>query len=135
MNILSMTEGAKRVLQTDPHGLTLTLVAVCVVFGCLLILYFVYSASGDIFSGRIRLKRKHRRTSSAQVSAEDAAAIALALRLENDGALQAAIATAIHLELSGEVHDIEPGVVTIRTKSTSWNDKSLTFRKYPQIKA
>jgi len=43
----------------------------------------------------------------------------------------AAIALALELYLSGEVHDIESGVVTIRRNSTEWSSKALTFRKMP----
>ena len=38
-------------LQTDPHGWTLTLISVSVVFVALIILYFLYTLSGNIFSG------------------------------------------------------------------------------------
>ena len=42
-------------MQTDPHGLTLTLISVSVVFAALIVLYFVYSLSGNIFSGKFKL--------------------------------------------------------------------------------
>ena len=60
-----------------------------------------------------------------------AAAIALALDMEQDGDTYAAIATAVHLYLNDAVHDIEPGIITIVRKDSAWNNKSLTFRQLP----
>ena len=43
-----LTAGGDRMMQTDPHGWTLTLISVTVVFSALIVLYFVYSLSGSI---------------------------------------------------------------------------------------
>lgn len=43
----------------------------------------------------------------------------------------AAIAMALDLYLSEEIHDSESGVVTIRRVSSDWSNKALTFRKMP----
>ena len=43
----------------------------------------------------------------------------------------AAIAMALDLYLSDEVHDVESGVITIRRQPTDWNSKMLTIRKMP----
>ena len=61
-----------------------------------------------------------------------AAAIALALEAEAGGEAEAAVAMALHLFLSDAVHDIEPGIVTIRKASSAWDDKQLNFRKLPR---
>ena len=37
-----LTAGADRMMQTDPHGWTLTIISVSVVFIALVILYFIY---------------------------------------------------------------------------------------------
>ena len=119
-------EGAARMQQVDPHGWTLSLVAVTVVFSALLILFLLYSLSGGIFTGRF--KRKPRTP-----DAETAAAIALALsQYTSDDSDAVAIAAALHLYLSDSIHDIEPGIVTIRRDVPStWGDKTLTLRKKP----
>ena len=126
--ILQAYMGAARMQEIDPHGWTLSIVAVGVVFSALIILFILYSISGGIFTGRF--KRKPRRTSADE---DTAAAIALALqryRTENDDAA-VAIAAALHLYLSESVHDAEPGFITIKPRpaDTGWSDKSLTFRK------
>lgn len=127
---LVLTAGGDRMMQTDPHGWTLTLISVSVVFAALIVLYFVYTLSGNIFSGKIKLPKKTRKASAND---EVAAAIALALDMELSGEDYAAIATAVHLYLNDTVHDAEPGFVTIVRKESGWNDKSLNFRKLPRL--
>ena len=126
---LLLTAGGDRMMQTDPHGWTLTLISVSVVFAALIVLYFVYSFSGNLFSGKFkRAPRKVKGTPDAEV----AAAIALALDMEQDGDVYAAIATAVHLYMNDTVHDVEPGIVTITRKESGWNNKALNFRKLPR---
>ncbi|MBR4775672.1 MAG: OadG family protein [Bacteroidales bacterium] len=121
---MPLTAGAERMAVQDPNGWTLTLISVCVVFAALIILYFVYKFSGDIFSGKFKRKKK--------ADGEVAAAIALALDMEADGDTYAAIGTALHLYYSESVHDVEPGIVTIRRKDSGWTNKALNFRKLPR---
>ena len=129
---LLLTGGGDRMAQTDPHGWTLTLISVSVVFTALIVLYFVYSLSGSIFSGKFKRTPKPAKAKGGTPDAEVAAAIALALDMENSGDVYAAIATAVHLYLNDAVHDVEPGIVTIVRKESGWNNKSLNFRKLPR---
>ena len=129
---LLLTAGGDRMMQTDPHGWTLTLISVTVVFAALIVLYFIYSLSGSIFSGKFKRTPKPRKAVKGSPDAEVAAAIALALDMENSGDVYAAIATAVHLYLNDAVHDVEPGIVTIVRKESGWNNKELTFRKLPR---
>ncbi len=120
---------------TDPHGWTLTLISVSVVFVALIILYFVYSLSGGIFSGKFKSRKKPRKSRSKDQDLV-AAAIALALDAELSGIdpqTQAAIALALHLSLNDSVHDVEPGFITIdRTSGPEWASRQLNFRKSPK---
>ena len=127
-----LTAGGDRMAQTDPHGWTLTLISVSVVFAALIVLYFVYSLSGDIFSGKIKRAPRPKKATKGTPDAEVAAAIALALDMESGGDTYAAIATAVHLYLSDSVHDTEPGIITIVRKDSSWNNKALNFRRLPK---
>ena len=124
---LLITAGAEKMLQTDPNGLTLTLIGVCMVFCCLIILYGLYSLTGAILSGKFKRERKPEADEQAAI----AAAIALALEAESGSETEAAIATALHLYLSDAVHDVEPGVITFRPSVSQWNNKQLNFRKHP----
>ena len=130
-NIL-LTAGGDRMMETDPHGWTLTLISVTVVFSALIVLYFIYSFSGGLFSGKFKRAPKPKKAVKGTPDAEVAAAIALALDMECSGDEYAAIAAAVHLYLNDAVHDVEPGIVTIVRKDSAWNNKELNFRKLPR---
>jgi len=122
-----LTAGAERMAQTDPHGWTLTLISVSVVFIALLILFGVYSLSGDIFSGKFR----HKSSAKAPDDAQAVAAIALALRAECAPDEEIAALAALSLYLGESVHDVEPGVITIRKNPASaWGNPEFNFRKH-----
>ena len=118
-----LTAGADKMAQTDPHGFTLTLVSVCIVFSGLIILYFIFSFIGEIFEGRIRLPR---RKPAESVRTSEAASVPA-----EEEATAAAIALALHLCLGEQAHDVESGVITLREAPSPWGDKSLNFRKKP----
>ena len=117
--------GSERVAHHDPHGWTLTLTSVSVVFGALLILMIIFTISGNTFSG------KYRRSKKGVPTSEEAAAIALALSEHTSGedADMAAIGLALHLFLSEEVHDSESYRITITSSTPHWGDKTNNFRK------
>jgi Na+-transporting methylmalonyl-CoA/oxaloacetate decarboxylase gamma subunit len=127
-----LTAGGDRMMETDPHGWTLTLISVTVVFSALIVLYFIYSFSGGLFSGKFKRAPKPKKAVKGTPDAEVAAAIALALDMECSGDEYAAIATAVHLYLNDAIHDVEPGIVTIVRKNSAWNNKELNFRKLPR---
>ena len=129
-SLLTMTAGAERMAQTDPHGLTLSLIAVITVFSALLVLYFIYSFIGKA-SRRSIDGVSRRRASGKDIDKETVAAIALALEAESGLETEAAIAVALELHLRNAVHDAEPGFITIVPQGSAWSDKSFTFRKSP----
>ncbi len=136
--------------ERDPHGWILTLVSVSVVFSALAILWFFFwllferpakkrsldSARDDKKSARkgtpvISTKAKGRMEKSTP-DGEVAAAIALALDMEESGDVYAAIALALHLELGATAHDAESFVLTIRpTPHSAWNNPADGFRRKP----
>ena len=126
-----LTAGADRMAQVDPHGWTLTLISICVVFCALVILYFIYTLSGNIFSGKIKFSKKKKAGAGTVDEPAVAAAIAMAIDAETGkGDEAAAIALALHLHLNGGVHDIEPGIITIRhDRASGWDNKQRNFRK------
>jgi sodium pump decarboxylase gamma subunit len=126
-----LTAGGDRMAQTDPHGWTLTLISVSTVFAALIVLYFIYSFTGNLMSGKYKRKPKAKKVKGTP-DAEIAAAIALALDMEQDGDTYAAIATAVHLYLSESIHDVEPGIITIQKQPSAWENKSLNFRQLPR---
>lgn len=132
-----LTEGARRMQETDPHGWTLALIAVTVVFTALVILFFAFSIVGKISqsiearNSGARPAKKPRRKSGKTPDEETAAAIALALEVERGSEVPAAIATALSLYLGSSVHDSEPYIITIRRTPSAWDDPALRFRKNP----
>lgn len=132
--ILNVTEGARRMAETDPHGFTLALIAVTTVFTALVILYFVYSLIGKLSHPSAPKAPKAARKTAAkgEPDADTAAAIAMALEAELGGEVNAAIAMALHLHLSNAVHDVEPGIITYVPRESAWGTPSLNFRKTPK---
>ena len=131
-SLILLTAGGDRMAVTDPHGWTLTIISVSCVFTALIILYFIYNFSGNIFSAKYKRKPKAPKAAKGEISGEVAAAIAMALEAEAGGETEAAIATALHLYLSDAVHDVEPGVITLRRNPSAWDNKQLNFRKLPR---
>lgn len=130
---------AEKMAERDPSGWILSLTSVSVVFSALAILWFLFwllfdrpakkKAEGDTRSKPGMTKSRHSRPDR---ESEVAAAIALALDMEDTGDVYAAIATAVHLYLNDSIHDIEPGIITIVRKDSGWNNKALNFRKLPR---
>lgn len=102
----------------DPHGLIITLVSVAVVFTALIVLYLAYSMIGKAVNGRFSLKKTCRTAKSGVPSAEEAAAIAMALDQELDGETYAAIGLAMHQYLNDTVHDSESYIITIKRRKS-----------------
>ena len=132
--------------ERDPHGWILTLVSVSVVFCALALLWFLFwllfdrpakqkaAAAASTAAGKttpVGWKKKNVAAGDSEEAAV-AAAIALALDMEQGGDTYAAIATAVHLYLNDAVHDVEPGIVTLVRKPSAWENKSLNFRKLPR---
>lgn len=114
--------------ERDPHGWILTVVSVSVVFSALAILWFLFWL---LFDRPAKKKANPKPVKKARNTPDEevAAAIALALDMEQDGDVFAAIATAVHLWMSDTVHDVEPGIITIRRTHSEWNNKALNFRR------
>lgn len=134
----TITAKAESLWQTDPHGWTLTLIAVSSVFLGLIILFFIYNLSGNIFSGKYKKAREEKKAAkmakavkkvSGKADDEVAAAIAMALKMDGGDEVYAAIATALHLHLDCNSHDGGPFVITIMPRQSAWGNKMLNLRK------
>ena len=132
---------AQIVKENDPHGYTLTIVSISVVFLALLILFTIYNFSGKVFSGQIKFRNPFKRGARAAGAAslpaggsddEIALAIAMALHSECGGETEAAIALALHRFLSESMHDAEPFIITVQPHTSAWNDRTRNFRKQPR---
>jgi len=110
-----VAEKAAHMSEIDPHGSTLTLVSVSVVFGALIILFIAYTISGKLFTRKKKAADASSRaagfsTNTATAEEEIAAAIAIALYEEE----MAAAASREIANGSGQIHDYESGIITIK---------------------
>ncbi len=126
---------AQAMAESDPHGWTLTLVSVSVVFSALAILWFLFWLFFDRpakQAAKAKAKAAVPKTATGTPDGEVAAAIAMALDMEASGDDYAAIAMAVHLYMNDAIHDVEPGFITIRSTGAAWENKSRFFRKLPR---
>ena len=49
----------------------------------------------------------------------------------NNNEVYAAIALALHEHLGNNVHDVEPGIITIAEHATQWNGYAQTMTAHP----
>ena len=82
MNIFTILQVSENVVRKsadmavrDPHGVTITLVSVAVVFLALVVLYFAYAMIGKAVNGKFSLKKPAKKMKSGVLSEEEAAAI------------------------------------------------------------
>ena len=133
----TITDKGAALWQTDPHGLTLTVIAVSTVFLGLIILYCIYTLSGNIFSGKYKKDPSKKKVKASKAKAasgmspEVAAAIALALNAGAGNEAEIAALTALSLYLGTSTHDAESYVLTIKDADITWNNK-MNFRKLPR---
>ena len=133
----TITDKGAALLQTDPHGTTLTLIAVSTVFLGLIILYCIYTLSGNIFSGTYKKDPSKKKAKvkapakAAGMTPEVAAAIALALNAGAGNEAEIAALTALSLYLGTSTHDAESYILTIKDSGNSWNNNQ-NFRKLPR---
>jgi len=121
--------------EKDPHGITMTIIAMTIVLGCLALLYVFFYFFGWVLNrleklSRVKAIRKiHDQTEKIAVMAKQGTETQ-GIEYEN---YVAAITLAMH-EYLGGTHDIESGVLTIRHDQTSWNNKEEEMLPTP-IKA
>lgn len=120
--------------KSVPAGWVLTVTSVCVVFFALIILYFIYSFAGKLFSGEIKLRKPASGRKMSGMSPETAAAIAIALEKENNSEVNAAIALALHRYLNETVHDSESYRLTLKPTFGPYASRHFTLRQLPERK-
>ena len=132
--------GAARLAEQDPHGWILTVTAIAVVFGVLLLLWLIFALLGMLFTrkkkadpagddnaaGPSGLPDRHSRACPGNLSPSLAAAIAVAIeryRAESTGETE-----------DGALHDTESYRITIHPDDTPgpWGAPGRNFRKTPK---
>lgn len=120
--------------KQDPYGGILSMIAMSVVFLCLIILYLCFRSIG----------KRSVRKAEAEKSAKDAPAkapvakAAATLPTEINEEIIAAIAIACHLYQNGvdnTIHDVESNVLTFNQdllRNSPWGARSLTLKQDPR---
>lgn len=118
--------------EKDTHGFAMSIMAMCIVFGCLLTLYIFFRLFGMIvavFARAARVKAFARLREQAE-----RAAIMAKQGMETKGVdmkiYMAVIGMALH-EYEEDVHDVETGVLTYQNEEHSeWSAKSNAMREW-----
>lgn len=113
----------------DPYGIWLSLLSMAVVFSCLLLLYIFMKAFGKISA---RMQSRPQRDENSTITKIQKAS-QKAITMAKDGYSTKGIEKEIYVaviamalsEYANDVHDLESGVITIKKKNTSWNDKGM----------
>lgn len=119
--------------ERDPHGYAMTIMAMAIVFGCLIALYIFFRIFGWAVAriaklARVRAIRAiHESAVRATVMAKDG--------IETKGiemeVYMSVIAMALH-EYEEDIHDVESNVLTIHPDHSDWNAKDNAMREWPK---
>lgn len=134
-------ENIKNFRTYDPYGLVMTLIAVSTVFIALIILYFVFKGTGNLFTRKEREKEASKSATPIQTSKptkkqpksdEVYAAIAMALHDANGSPEHVAIAMALYQ--SGILGGERSGMIYLSPEktATNWANKSFMMRRTPK---
>lgn len=107
--------------EKDPVGVSLSLMAMVIVFSSLLVLYICFRAIGKTL-GRAPAGEPH-------ADEVPAAAAPAAAAVDNEEVM-AAIGLALSQSLN--VHDPESGIITLKPHSTEWNSHIDMFHTNPK---
>ena len=120
--------------EKDPHGVGMAIIAMSIVFGCLILLFVFFHIFGWVLNRIALLKRVQ---GIKQISEAGEKIVVMAkegaetkgIEMEN---YVAAISLALY-EYMGNEHDIESGVLTIEHHATTWESKEHLMRQLPKI--
>lgn len=118
--------------EKDPHGFAMAIISMCIVLGCLALLYIFF----HIFGWSLNRMTKLARVKAIRKIHEEAVRVATMAKQgrETQGIeyenYVAAIGLAMH-EYLGGTHDMESGVLTITPHQTTWNNKEDEMLQTP----
>ena len=120
--------------EKDPYGIAMSIMAMGVVFGCLLALYVFFRLFG--YAVTLVSKMARVRAIRAVRDQADKAAVMAKQGMETKGVdmkvYMAVIAMALR-DYEEDVHDVESNVLTYHTEEHSeWNAKGYTMREWPE---
>ena len=129
--------------RDDPHGFGITLLAMGIVFTCLAVLFIFFTLFGVVMR-HLETARKVANThpikpitKTVEKTAEigHKAGVILQEGLKTKGIDREVYMAVIGMALKqyeDDVHDVESGIITIKQKSSSWNDEFLQMTHFHQ---
>ena len=129
--------------REDPHGIGITLLAMGIVFTCLAVLFIFFSLFGLLMRHMETAKKVANTqpikpiTRTVEKTAEIGHKTGIILQegLKTKGIDKEVYMAVIGMALKqyeDDVHDVESGVITIKQKSSSWNDEFLQMTQFHQ---
>ena len=129
--------------REDPYGFGITLLAMGIVFTCLAVLFIFFSLFGLLMRHTEAAKKVANQqpikpiTKTVEKTAElgHKTGVILQEGLKTKGIDREVYMAVIGMALKqyeDDVHDVESGVITIRQKSSSWNDEFLQMTQFHQ---
>ncbi len=126
---MSQAEKAKNAAENDSFGGAITIIAMCIVLGALIVLSILFLIFGKISSSLLSKKKLESKGVTKEEVGEDHEDV-------DSGEVIAAIALAISQHLD-QRHDIEDTILTIRRMRKAyspWNSKIYNMREVPQLR-
>ena len=129
--------------RDDPHGFGITLLAMGIVFTCLAVLFLFFTLFGMVMRHMETAKKMANAqpikpiTKTVEKTAEIGHKTGIILQegLKTKGIDKEVYMAVIGMALKqyeDDVHDVESGVITIKQKSSSWNDEFLQMTQFHQ---
>lgn len=132
-----------RLKREDPYGIGITLLAMGIVFTCLAVLFLFFTLFGMIMRHMETAKKVANKqpikpiTKTVEKTAEIGHKTGVILQ---EGLKTRGIDKEVYMAVIGmalkqyedDVHDVESGVITIKQKSSSWNDEFLQMTQFHQ---
>lgn len=119
--------------EKDPHGFSMAIISMAIVFGCLALLYIFFHVFGwtlnriNMVTHVKAIRKIHESAAKVVVMAKDGNETK-GIEMEN---YVAVISMALH-EYYGNTHDVESGILTIRHDDhTAWDSKDHAMRQSP----
>ncbi len=126
----------RRLKRDDPHGFGITILSMGIVFGCLALLYVFFRLLGIFMGHREALARARRiqpikaamKTGEILAETGHRTKVMLTDGMETGGIDKEVYIAVISMALKqyqDDVHDVEPGVITITRRRSAWSQVSL----------
>lgn len=117
--------------RDDPHGFGITVLSMGIVFFCLALLYILFSLLGK-FMAKQQEKAKQSEILVAPIvskterklsTTDEETALAVAsLALNEEMSTYMAVISLAIKQYADDIHDIEPGIITIKSHPTTWRN-------------